>query len=133
MGFATEALPFVSQTDLQNLYLAGTFRDAVTIQVIDIGGSPHDSVEAVIADDSGNILGSCWTCDIENLAEFAEADKANNSGRANPNFAVVFNTLAEMRAIREGITRTQEEWKKPKPSAQIIQFTPNDRTVAKPN
>ena len=122
MGYATAALPFASQQALQDLYLAGTFRNAVTIQVLDIGGSPHDSVEAVIADDKGRVLGSCWTADIEKLAEFAAADQANNSGRENPNLRVVFSTLDEMRAIRDGITKTQEEWKQPKATAQILPF-----------
>ncbi|MFA7275639.1 MAG: hypothetical protein WC043_02415 [Pseudobdellovibrionaceae bacterium] len=111
---------FASREDLQNLYLSGTFRKAITIAFPEISGSPNYPPEALVTGTDGTVIGECWTIDLEQLVAFGEAEQAN-TGRFNPNLPVVKRALDTMRAVREDV-KTMEQRITAMPSAQIIHF-----------
>lgn len=92
---------FISNQVLATLFRAGRFKPKPTIQVLEISGCAGSSIEAVIANDEGEILGCCWQGDLEKLISLADAE--NDTVLSNPNIHVVNAAIKEMKNTRERV------------------------------
>lgn len=92
---------FISSHDFATLFRAGRFKPKPTIQVLEISGCAGSSIEAVIANDEGDVLGCCWQGDFEKLIQLAAVE--SDTALSNPNIHVVNAAIKEMKIVRERV------------------------------
>jgi len=113
---------FASAQALRDLYLTGAFCKCSTISFPEIYGLPDYPPEALVADKrNGNVIGECWTRDLQDLVTFGEKEQ-ESTGLKNPNLPIIKEAIRTMEDIRKRTEEMGRILSAPPQSAKIIPF-----------